>query len=64
MDFVPIIITATQLRLVAWGTSRGNSGIHTGVEWAPLLPLTGRVAAEDEAMSIGEWVARKRKATW
>jgi hypothetical protein len=56
VDFVPIIFKfiATQLRLVtvAWGSSRGNTGIHTnGVEWAPLLPL--RVAAEDEAMNIG-----------
>ncbi len=48
MGFVPIIFTATG------GSSRGSTGIHTGVG----------VAAEDEAMNIGAWVARKMKPTW
>jgi hypothetical protein len=27
-------------------------------------PDWSRVAAEDEAMNVGPWAARKRKATW
>ena len=45
-------------RVEGWeSSSSGDAGIHRD---------TGRirVAEEDEAMKIGPWVARKRKAFW
>ena len=33
-------------------------------EWNPHLESWIRVAEEDEAMKIGPWIARKRKAFW
>ena len=51
MDFVPIIFT----------TSGGMGEQFQRQYWNPHWI---RVAAEDEAMHIGPWVARKRKAFW
>ncbi len=45
-------------RAEGWESSfSGDTGIHTGLEWQ-------RRILEDEAMKIGPWVARKRKAFW
>ncbi len=44
-------------RVEGWeSSSSGDTGIHAGFKV--------RVAEEDEAMKIGPWVARKRKAFW
>ena len=51
MDFVPIIFT----------TSGGMGGQFQRRYWNPHWI---RVAEEDEAMKLGPWVARKRKAFW
>jgi hypothetical protein len=51
MDFVPIVFT----------TSGGMGGQFQRRYWNPHWI---RVAEEDEAMKIGPWVARKRKAFW
>ena len=52
MDFVPIIFTTS-----------GGMGEHCGqFQRRYWNPHWIRVAEEDEAMKIGPWVARKRKA--
>ena len=51
MDFVPIVFT----------TSGGMGEQFQRRYWNPHWI---RVAEEDEAMKIGPWVARKRKAFW
>ncbi len=55
MDFVPIVFTTSggmgeQFQRRYWNP-------HCQCQWI-------RVAEEDEAMKIGPWVARKRKAFW
>ena len=51
MDFVPIIFTA-------------SGGMGEQFQRQYWNPHWIRVAAADEAMQIGPWVARKRKAFW
>ena len=51
MDFVPIIFTA-------------SGGMGEQFQRQYWNPHWTRVAAEDEAMKIGPWAARNRKATW
>ena len=55
MDFVPIILT----------TSGGMGEQFQRQYWNPHWTRDwSRVTEEDEAMRIGQWVARKRKAVW
>jgi hypothetical protein len=51
MDFVPIVFTA-------------SGGMGEQFQRQYWNPHWTRVAEEDEAMKIGPWVARKRKAFW
>ena len=53
MDFVPIVFTTS-----------GGMGEQLQPERRYWNPHWIRVAEEDEAMKIGPWVARKRKAFW
>jgi hypothetical protein len=53
MDFVPIIFTTTGGMPVGEQFQRQYWNTH----WSG-------VAAEDEAMNIGAWIARNRKAIW
>jgi hypothetical protein len=55
MDFVPIVFTAS-------GGMEGPMGEQFQRRYRN--PHWIRVAEEDEAMKIGPWVARKRKAPW
>ena len=55
MDFVPIVFTSRE-----WG----DGGVPAQFQRRYWNPHWIRVAEEDEAMKIGPWVARKRKAFW
>ena len=55
MDFVPNLLPS--IFTATGGMGEQFQRQHWNPHWS-------RVAAEDEAMNIGAWVARKRKATW
>jgi hypothetical protein len=59
MDFVPIVFTASGGMGEQFQRRYWNPLAHSG--W---IRVTVTVAEEDEAMKIGPWVARKRKAFW